>query len=517
MINGCQSSGWVAFTPEEIARTVNACGLLSLELELTDVCNFNCTYCYNQTGQAPDQSRELTDEEIRSVVSQAQNLGARTIILLGGEPLLYPQLGALCDWLHGRGLGIDLFTNGTHVTPAMAAVFFRNDVRVVLKMNARDAALQNRMAGCETAFETIQTALTNLRKAGYPSQTARLGISSVICRENAAEIEPLWRWARANGIDPYFERLNPSGNAVRHEEQLLLSPQEQAAVFNRLSDIDRTEFGRDWTPQPPLVGNPCLRHKYSCTVKANGDVQPCVGVTCRVGNVRERPLKLILCDSEMMDELRHFETTIKGPCARCSRFGDCYGCRGTAYQLTGDYLASDPLCWRNVDAQGEIARLPLSAEPYLAHRPPMRVVKRILSLGEKTTTVEVEVTPDALYLEPGGRADEVFFAEMVAQAFGAGIGLRNYRRNSGRPQEGLLVGIRAFHIHGFARAGERLNVDVTLQCEMDGFAVIGGRVRRGTETLAEGTINVCNQPLPTDDTEADPPACSPTGQEGNAS
>jgi MoaA/NifB/PqqE/SkfB family radical SAM enzyme len=39
--------------------------------------------------------------------------------------------------------------------------------------------------------------------------------------------------------------------------------------------------------------------------------------------------------------------TFKGPCANCDLADGCYGCRGTAFQVTGDYLASDPLCWRN--------------------------------------------------------------------------------------------------------------------------------------------------------------------------
>ena len=499
MVSSCQRSEWTPFTPDEIEQTVRACGLLSMELELTSVCNFNCVYCYNQTESVREPGRELTDLEIRSVISQARALGARTLILLGGEPLLYPEIAALCEWIHELGMEIDLFTNGSQLTPELSRTFFRNNVRVVLKMNARDAVRQNRLAGHDTAHEIIQTALAHLRAAGYPSNTARLGISNIICRENLDDIEPLWRWARENDIEPYFERLNPSGNAIDHADRLTLSPEELSGIFVRLSEIDRTEFGREWTPQPPLVGHRCLRHTYSCTVTADGQVQPCVGVTCSLGNVRELPLKQILRDSEAMDALRHFETNIKGPCSRCELFEGCYGCRGTAYQLTGDYLASDPLCWRNAACQNEIARLPLSAADYLPQEPPMRVVKRILSVGEKVTSVEVVVEPTALYLDADGQANRVFFAEMVAQAFGAGVGFRAYRRNHERPQEGSLIGIRNFRIHGATRAGEVLLVEVTMQCEMGGFAVVDGRVMRGEELLAEGTIKVVNQPLPHDD------------------
>ena len=498
-MSSCQSPEWAMFKPDEIGQTVEARGLLSMELELTDACNFNCIYCYNRGSTALDPRPELTDAEMRGVVQQAKKLGARTVILLGGEPLLYPRLAELCEWMHGHGLSIDLFTNGTGLTPALAAALFRNDVRVVVKMNARDAERQNRLAGRDTAHAIIQEAMANLRAAGYPSQTARLGISSILCRTNADEIEPLWRWARASDIEPYFERLNPTGNAVLHEDELTLSPHEQAELFNRLAAIDRAEFGREWTPQPPLVGHRCLRHKYSCTVKANGDVQPCVGVTCRLGNVREKPLGLILRDSEMMDALRHFETTIKGPCARCDLSSECYGCRGTAWQLTGDVLASDPLCWRN--AGKEIPSLPTEAAPFVPQLPPMRFITRLLSVGEKTTEAEATLAPDAICLRPDGTLEPAFYAELAAQAFAAGVSFRLWRRNEGKPVEGLLLGLSDFRVLGAARVGDTLKVSIRTTCEMDGFAVLDGCVTRGGEVLAEGSLKVCHVPMPKEDEE----------------
>ena len=49
----------------------------------------------------------------------------------------------------------------------------------------------------------------------------------------------------------------------------------------------------------------------------------------------------------MLNVLRNVRSHIKGACAQCDLLPDCYGCRGLAYHVTGDFLASDPLCWRN--------------------------------------------------------------------------------------------------------------------------------------------------------------------------
>ncbi|WP_035240507.1 radical SAM/SPASM domain-containing protein [Desulfobacter vibrioformis] len=47
--------------------------------------------------------------------------------------------------------------------------------------------------------------------------------------------------------------------------------------------------------------------------------------------------------------LKNHRQTIKGFCRTCEKSDTCYGCRGAAFQVTGDLLASDPLCWRNPD------------------------------------------------------------------------------------------------------------------------------------------------------------------------
>jgi radical SAM protein with 4Fe4S-binding SPASM domain len=74
---------------------------------------------------------------------------------------------------------------------------------------------------------------------------------------------------------------------------------------------------------------------------------PCVGVTLSLGNVREQSLKTVIENSPVLKDLKNHRHTIKGTCGSCDQADGCYGCRGAAYQITGDYLASDPMCWRN--------------------------------------------------------------------------------------------------------------------------------------------------------------------------
>ncbi len=336
------------FTEAEIKEAVAADRLLSMEIEFSRICNFRCSYCY--VADKSECASELSRAEIKDVILQAKALGARKIIILGGEPSIYPHLVEMLHFLSSEGLEIEMFTNGSGIDDALAAVLARERVRVVLKMNSRDEELQDRLAGKKGAFQIISNALTVLQKAGYPSDALFLAISTVICRQNIGELPAMWQWLRQEKIEPYFEVITPQANAVENA-WLTVESQDLKTLFTQLSAIDQEEFGRRWEPQPPLVGNKCMRHQVSCVVTATGDVMPCVGVTIALDNIRNTPLADILKNSEVVNNLKNYREMIKGECRSCEKAGECYGCRGAAYQLTGDYLASDPTCWRNASCK----------------------------------------------------------------------------------------------------------------------------------------------------------------------
>jgi radical SAM protein with 4Fe4S-binding SPASM domain len=332
------------FTEEEIRAAAAADRLLSMEIEFSRECNFRCAYCYLADRTAG--AGELSRAEIKDVILQAKELGARKIIILGGEPSIYPHLVEMLRYLGSLGLQIEIFTNGTGVTEELAEVLAEEKARVVVKMNSRDASVQDRLAGKKGAFAIIGQALEHLRRAGYPSDDLFLAASTIICRQNLAELPDLWHWLRTRSIEPYFEILTPQANALENT-WLGVEAEELRELFVQLSTMDRERFGRTWEPQPPLVGNRCMRHQVSCVVTANGEVMPCVGVTIALENIRNQRLAGILKNSEVVRNLKNYREMIKGPCGSCEKSSECYGCRGAAYQLTGDYLASDPTCWRH--------------------------------------------------------------------------------------------------------------------------------------------------------------------------
>jgi radical SAM protein with 4Fe4S-binding SPASM domain len=336
------TSNGFEFSKKEIAQAVSRDRLLSMEIEFSLHCNFKCPYCYVPHDE--ELRNELTLDEIENIILQAKTLGAKKIIILGGEPSIYPQIIDIIDFIVGQNLEVEMFSNGTGITVEFAERLFEKKVRVVMKMNSFDEALQNKLSGHPNAYGIIQSAFNHLKQAGYPFDDHFLAASSIICRQNITELPRLWQWLRNRKIVPYFEVITPQANA-RLNAWLYVNPKELKALFEEIAAIDQRMFGRSWSIQPPLVGNKCMRHQFSCLITAKGEVHPCVGIPLSMGNIRKQPLDRILSESRIIKDLKNFKQTIKGPCRTCEKADECYGCRGAAFQITGDYLASDPLCW----------------------------------------------------------------------------------------------------------------------------------------------------------------------------
>lgn len=330
------------FTPDEIRHAAENSRLLTVELETSYACNLRCTYCYASAGDKRDN--EMSPSDISRVLAEARALGARRVVLLGGgEPLLYERFRSLVDEIAGLGMAVEVFTNGTLIDAETARFLYEREVAVVVKRNSADPDVQDALTGVVGSARQICQGLENLFEAGYPAKQHPLAVQTVICRENLDEIEDLWRWARSRRIEPYFECMTMQGRAM--ENGLEVTTQETRAVFELLSRIDREENGIDWVPRPPLAGAACKRHSYSILIKANGIVSPCVGIDIAVGDIRRQSLAEIISGSRVVQELRNVQRLLHGPCGDCTHNSDCYGCRGNAYQVTGDYLASDPGCW----------------------------------------------------------------------------------------------------------------------------------------------------------------------------
>ncbi|OGV37396.1 MAG: hypothetical protein A2020_15065 [Lentisphaerae bacterium GWF2_45_14] len=470
------------FSLDEIKTAARENRLLSLEIEPTLRCNYHCPYCYSATNAVPEN--ELSYDELTDVITQAKHLGARKIVILGGEPLLYERIFELVDFIGEQGLVAEMFSNGAFLTGEKAAWLFRSNVSLVLKLNSFKPEVQSLLTGENSALCKAMNAIQAARDAGYPGEKASLAVSTVICSANVDELEDIWRYLRDNNILPYFEVITPQGKA-NENSWLQLDPHKIKSVFERISKLDFDEYGHEWEPRPPLVGSRCLRHLHSCLITSTGAVFPCVGINEAVGSIRESYLKDIICDSEIIQDLRNFHDTIKEPCGSCEFSPECFGCRGATYQLTGDWLAADPICWKNQDRLDCISRLPVDVEKFIPHKPPMRMIDTLDIIGEKKAVVSLLVRPDNIFLDENGRLSETVFIELIAQAMAACDG---FSKNAAC--DGMIIGLSNYEISGSAGKGDELKVLISKNIKFGNWGVVSGRVEKNGKLIATGEIKI---------------------------
>jgi len=98
-----------------IPNKKNACGGAFtdwLEVNLIDRCNAACSWCVEQYGYHP--TTHIGCEELSTIIVSSEY---KNIILLGGEPTLYKDIGNLIVALNEAGKNVYITTNGRKLTP----------------------------------------------------------------------------------------------------------------------------------------------------------------------------------------------------------------------------------------------------------------------------------------------------------------------------------------------------------------------------------------------------------------
>ncbi len=469
------------FTDADIAEAVAKGRLLSLEIEFNRQCNYRCPYCY--AGEPENNTVKHDPAIIDTAIEQAAELGARKIIILGGEPLMAKELKGAIMRISELGMGTEIFTNGSLMTQELAEFFFRQNCRVSVKLNTPDPAVHDELTGVKDSLNKSLRAIRLLKEAGFTQKM--LCASTVISSRNIGDVVELWKYLRREEITPYFEIMTPQGRLKDHRS-LEVDPLVLKDVFEQIQEFDAS-LGISWNAQPPLVGSKCLRHKYSALLNAAGDLFPCVGIDKKIGNIKDAPLRVLLSESQVIQDLKNHREMIKGPCRTCDQAEQCYGCRGAAYQLTGDYLASDPLCWKNKDKMDQIQVLPVKAAPYLPHKPPMAMVDMICEVGPECT-VSAVIRPDNRFLNSDGIFDRSAVPELVAQA---GAACDSFRFD-GRSRPGFLVFGHNIRFLADIHVNDEVIITIRDENTMDGWYQLDFTVSTGSGGLcAEGEVNVC--------------------------
>ena len=267
--------------------------LTSLDFMLTRGCNFECPWCFANSG--PSQKDYLPFTLLKSITQEAFELGTSLFILTGGEPLVYkdPALGIqkgagshffkVAEMIintyaqSGKRPKILTFDDVALITLEIAEKFAKYEIGLCTKGDTLIPELQDYKVDQRGAFEKMQRGYENLIAVGYgKNPKLRLVVNSVLDHTTFDGMIDLHMWVLGNGFDHSIVPIHYCGSAEGEDQEAGIHSPHVKVLYDLISRIDEKIFGIKWSPWSSFTYNKtCNRNRSGLHIRANGDVTAC--------------------------------------------------------------------------------------------------------------------------------------------------------------------------------------------------------------------------------------------------
>lgn len=303
--------------------------ILSVCVSTTAACNIRCWYCYALENKKRNKD-QLTAEEYKSLIDQAVDLGARTMIVCGdGEPT-YDSLLTEAILPHGRKRGLQpvVVTNGTvfgndltarqlHGMTGRDLTKFIADhgASLLVKLETLDGALYEQIVQKEGAWGWFMQGLDNIMESGFAKHEdradgtyTRLSFTGIATKENYESVPAMKKFARDHGAQYICKVPSPTGGALDHVDTKLFAPDVVAKVRK---EIDLYTDKRETLTPIILDGDACmtcLAWHLGPVISETGYYVECYTSTAdKFGSIREKSLAQLLRETQK-------DTVFDNPC-----------------------------------------------------------------------------------------------------------------------------------------------------------------------------------------------------------
>jgi MoaA/NifB/PqqE/SkfB family radical SAM enzyme len=257
-----------------------------MPLSLTNRCNFRCGYCH-----IPLQHRdEMSTDEWRRAIDELAASGMGRASLIGGEPLLRRDAGAIIHHLKSRGVHAAMNTNGWLVPDRLDEVAALDLVCITLDGPEAVHDRQRHPGSYRRAVEAIAL----LRGRGVTVVTM-----TVVTPDGVDGVEHVLGVARALGFKAFFQLEHDADCDVDLPVAPRLSEARIAEVAGRLlalraagQPVGNSRAILEAQRRGRYLGScaDCHAGRYYGYVLSDGTVAPCLLTQWQVprGNGRER-------------------------------------------------------------------------------------------------------------------------------------------------------------------------------------------------------------------------------------
>lgn len=321
---------------------------------ITDACNLRCKHCYHESyshnGLKLDQLVKI-GAHLCDAIKKWGKIG--TFSITGGEPFLRQDaVFQLLDFIETREeVGhVDILTNGTLIDEKAIAQLSKYKKLRRIQLSLEGLKDTNDMIRGAGSYDMITNKICELNRSGLTTC-----VMMTLGRHNQKEVIPLAKKMGAIGVDAFvLDRFIPEGQSGQLTDWVLTSS-DIRDVYDKCYDffqknltpkmlLYRTLFCL-LNPQDEHIGAMCSVGNNALTIMPNAEVFPCRRLPISLGNLLETTVYDIWYTHPLLWEFRNPDN-LKGKCKDCEYIPVCRGCRAFAFAMTGDYLETDPQCWK---------------------------------------------------------------------------------------------------------------------------------------------------------------------------
>lgn len=198
-------------------------------IELTHRCNLACVHCYvnlpaNDRGA---KARELTTDELLTVIDQIADSPTLYLTLTGGEPLLRPDFCDVYRHAHQKGLILTVYTNATLITERHVELWLEHPPRALeITQYGWKRETYDRVVDAGPQYDRFQRGLERVRAAGIA-----VTLKAMAMRATRDEIIAIRDFARREGMPFRYDAIiSPRIDGGRKPLLQRLTPDEVVAL-----------------------------------------------------------------------------------------------------------------------------------------------------------------------------------------------------------------------------------------------------------------------------------------------
>ncbi len=252
-------------------------------------CNNKCSWCYAPSKLTCSNDKKFTDKKETEFIDLIYNLNVKRVILIGGEPSIYPNLERIINRIVTKGIKASMVTNGRKLSDYyfVQAIKKAGLSSLTVSIEGSNSFVHDSITNVSGSFNETVAGIENSIRSSILTAT-----ETTMSNENNQDLEKITEFLETKSLSQRLFNICGPCLSDLNESKYTIPLKEGAKMFERVYKTAKKKNVRLVTPVPicdfdrdlyiDMKKNKSI--SYGCHIlfgtnfvlDGNGDVLPCV-------------------------------------------------------------------------------------------------------------------------------------------------------------------------------------------------------------------------------------------------